>query len=259
MSITYKRTMNMKYANTKLKDYHYYELLHSLDDWGINVSNKYGTSPVGKYDKVTTAVISECLVDGKPMFTSPYQWLSASIVKDMRNNGWQNVEFNVTNEETIQSVWHEPKGTHINLTNMSTDELMKFTGVHNEDYVRGYNLQYSIPDDEKVILTSSLTNSGDGLVLSFNISWESARVKKAATIKERMVDNIISDVGLIQHIFENSVQQCFRDVADEEINFLHEPELECYFEHITESKTECSPDIVALTREARLKHGENNE
>jgi len=258
MSITYKRTMNIKYADTKLKDYHYYDLLQSLDDWGINVSNKYDTSPVGKYDKVTTAVVSECVVDGKPMFTSPYQWLSASIVKDMKENGWENVEFNVSEEETIKTIWHEPKGSHINMTNMVTVELDKFTGTPAQDYVTGYNLQYSIPDDEKVILTSSLRNSGDGLVLSFNISWESARVKKSATIKERMVDNIIPDVGLIQHIFENSVQQCFNDVADEEINFLNEPELECYFEHVTESRSECSPDIIALTREARLKHGENN-
>ncbi len=256
MSIVYKRTMNMKYANTKLKDYHYYELLESLDDWGINVSNKTETSPVGKYDKSKETIISECIVDGKPMFTSPYQWLSASIVQDMKDNGWENVEFNVTKEELINSVWHEPKGNHINLSNMTTEELMKFTGKPNQDYVRGYHLQYSIPDDETVILSFSLTNSNEGLVLTFNISWESARVKKAATIKERMVDNVISDVGLIQHIFETSFQQCFRDVADEEITFLHEPELECYFEHITESRTECSPDIVALTREARLKHGD---
>ena len=254
----------MKYTNTKLKDYHYYELLHTLDDWGINVSNAYETSPVGKYDKKTTETVSKCTVGGKLMFTSPYQWISDSIVKDMKYNGWEDIEFTVTEEETVKSVWHEPKGNQINFTNMATEELSKFIGGYNSNYITGHYLSYSIPDDEEVILTSSLTNSSNGLVLSFNISWESARVKKSATIKERMVDNVISDVGLIQHIFETSFHQCFRDVADEEdeleilpkINLLHEPELECYFEHVTESRTECSPDIVALTREARLKHGD---
>ena len=256
MSITYKRTMNMKYANTKLKDYHYYELLHALDDWGINVSNMYETSPVGKYDKIKSTVVSECVVDGRIMFTSPYQYISAGIVENMKDNGWENVELNTTTEEVINTLWHEPKGNQINFTNMATEELSKFEGNSNHNYIKGHFLQYSIPDDEKVVLVSKLTNSSDGLILTFNISWESARVKKAATIKERMDDNIISDVGLIQHIFESAFQQCFRDVADEEINFSQEPELECYFEHVTESKTECSPDIVALTREARLKHGD---
>ena len=127
MSITYKRTMNMKYANTKLKDYHYYELLHALDDWGINVSNMYETSPVGKYDRVKSTVVSECVVDGRKMFTSTYQYMSADIVEKMKNNGWENVELNITTEEVITTLWHEPKGNQINFTNIesSIDYLRK--------------------------------------------------------------------------------------------------------------------------------------
>ena len=75
-----------------------------------------------------------------------------------------------------------------------------------------------------------------------------------------MVDTLIDDIGLIQHIIEDTIKVWFQGESESSIvTFLEEPEIECYFEHVTESRSECSPDIVAQTREARLRHGEDNE
>lgn len=261
MSITYKRTMNLTYLDSKLKDYNFNEFLETLDTHGLNMSNGYDVSPVGKYDKVTKSTISRVTQDGRLMFESEYQYLSRTIVDTMKENDWKDVKLEEINADTIVTVYREPKGSRINYENMITADTLKFTGNLDNPvcYIKGHRITYGVPESEEIILVANIMNGVTGLILNFIIEWETARVRKAATIKERMVDTVLNDIGLIQHIFETAFTAASLTTAEGvTLEIAEQPEMDCYFEHITESKSECAPDIVAQTREARLKFSQTN-
>lgn len=247
MSITYKRTMALKYTKTKLSDYDYYRLLAILDSEGLNVSSRHQISPVGKYIKKDVKEISVVKLDGQPLFSTKYQYLCQTIRKEMEENDWD-----ITHElqsETIETEeWHQPKGDIVNFENADTDTLSKFTGKVMA-LVDGGGIKYELPDDESLSLMIYVRNN-TFLNLTFVATWDTARVKKGATIKERMVNTILNDIGLVQHIFEESMGKL---LLDSDI-YLDEPEMDCYFEHISSSKSECEPDIIKQTREAKLLH-----
>ncbi len=247
MGITYKRTMAIKYTESKLSDYDYYRLLAILDSEGLNVSSRFETSPVGKYVNRKVDEVSVVKLDGTLLYTTPYKYLCQNIREEMQKNNWD-----ITHEmqtETIETEeWHKPKGDVVNFENIDADTLSKFTG-NVLSFVDGLGIKYDLPDDESLLLTIYVRNN-TFLNLLFVASWDTARVKKGATIKERMVNTILNDIGLIQHIFEESMGKLLlgSDVV------LDEPEMDCYFEHISSSKSECEPDIIKQTREAKLLH-----
>ena len=250
MSIIYKRTMALKYTETKLSDYDYYRLMAILDSEGLNVSSRYETSPVGKYIKRDVDEVSVVKMNGNILYATPYKYLCQNIREQMKKNDWD-----ITHEmqtETIETEeWHTPKGDIINFENADTDTLSKFTGKV-MSLVDGLGIKYELPDDESLSLMIYVRNN-TSLKLTFIASWDTARVKKGATIKERMVNTILNDIGLIQHIFEESVDKLLLDSN----LVLDEPEMNCFFEHISSSKSECEPDIVKQTREAKLLHRGN--
>jgi len=247
MSITYKRTMALKYTKTKLSDYDYYRLMAILDSEGLNVSSRFEISPVGKYTKQEVKEVSVVKLDGQPLYTTPYKYLCETLRKEMEKNNWD-----ITHEmqsETIETEeWHEPKGDIVNFENTDDDTRSKFTGeiVSLDD---GLGIKYELPDDESLSLMIYVRNSVF-LNLTFIATWDTARVKKGATIKERMVNTILNDIGLVQYIFEESLGKL---LLDSDV-VLDEPEMNCFFEHISSSKSECEPDIIKQTREAKLLH-----
>ena len=60
-----------------------------------------------------------------------------------------------------------------------------------------------------------------------------------------MVDLVLKDMGIIQAIFEGrlKLKQFNRDVDDVTID--------CHFDAKTESRSECTPDIIKQVRDAR--------
>ncbi len=247
MSITYKRTMALKYTKTKLSDYDYYRLMALLDSEGLNVSSRFQTSPVGKYINKEVKEVSIVKLDGTLLYSTPYKYLCRTLRKEMEENNWD-----ITHEmqtETIETEeWHQPKGDIVNFENADTDTLSKFTGKV-MSLVDGLGIKYELPDDESLLLMIYVRNN-TSLKLTFIATWDTARVKKGAVIKERMVNTILNDIGLIQFIFEESMGKL---LLDSDI-VLDEPEMDCYFEHISSSKSECEPDIIKQTREAKLLH-----
>tara|TARA_R100000030_G_scaffold8690_7_gene5944 strand:+ start:262 stop:1014 length:753 start_codon:yes stop_codon:yes gene_type:complete len=247
MSITYKRTMALKYTKTKLSDYDYYRLMALLDSEGLNVSSRFQTSPVGKYINKEVKEVSIVKLDGTLLYSTPYKYLCQTLRKEMEENNWD-----ITHEmqtETIETEeWHQPKGDIVNFENADTDTLSKFTGKV-MSLVDGLGIKYELPDDESLLLMIYVRNN-TSLKLTFIATWDTARVKKGAVIKERMVNTILNDIGLIQFIFEESMGKL---LLDSDI-VLDEPEMDCYFEHISSSKSECEPDIIKQTREAKLLH-----
>ena len=64
------------------------------------------------------------------------------------------------------------------------------------------------------------------------------------------VNTPLDDMGAIQYHVEQALMA---------FSVIPEPLIECYFDAKTESRSECAPDIIAKTREAKSKIAEGEE
>ena len=90
-----------------------------------------------------------------------------------------------------------------------------------------------------------LENDYDGMVLRFRVVWEQEKVQRKEAIEDAMVQTVLNDMGKIQKLVESrlKLKKFGYDVDDVAID--------CHFDAKTESRSECTPDIIKQVREAR--------
>jgi hypothetical protein len=82
--------------------------------------------------------------------------------------------------------------------------------------------------------------------LTFITTHESDRVLNKKEIERLVVDGPLEMVGRAQAIVESSLSEMGYNVD--------EVDIECHFDAKTESRSECTPDIIARTRAEKMKH-----
>ena len=94
-------------------------------------------------------------------------------------------------------------------------------------------------------MQTTLERSYKTLELKFVIIWNSEKVQRKEVIEKMMVDGVVADMGKIQAVVESrlKLKKFGYDVEN--------PSIDCHFDAITESRSECTPDIIAQVREAR--------
>jgi hypothetical protein len=80
--------------------------------------------------------------------------------------------------------------------------------------------------------------------LTFVVIWETDGVRTKGIIEEMCVNLPLPDIGSMQHFVESTIGMHAT---------INDPLIECYFDAKTESRSECTPDIITKTREARLE------
>ena len=88
-------------------------------------------------------------------------------------------------------------------------------------------------------------NWGGKVELLFTFTWECDSIQKKAEIERVCVDQPLKDMGKVQNIFER-VMKLKRFGG-----FEGEPMIDCHFDAKTESRSECTPDIIAKVRASR--------
>ena len=125
--------------------------------------------------------------------------------------------------------WVEPAGNRLSL--IESDAIIKTYYGNNYEY------------DNEVAMKVTYFNDYTGIGIEFEIVWATDKIQRKEIIEEMVVETPLSDMGKIQSIFENALAN-YTEVAEY-------PEIDCHFDAKTESRSECTPDIIKQVRDAR--------
>ena len=165
----------------------------------------------------------------------------AVIVVDAFENIIDGIVMETIETNTTKKEWIEPKGN-------TAVVIGEFDGLNR--YLNSYG-QNELIYENGVTMEIRVMNTYGGLKLVFVVKWNCETIQRKEAIEENMVDMVMSDMGKIQSTFEGrlKLKKFGYDVEDVEI--------ECHFDAKTESRSECTPDIIKQVREARKGIGVN--
>lgn len=222
--------MKIKYADNKLTDLQMAKLCKDLQDNGLNVVD-WGYGDVKTYGELTstedTTIYTIVNSRNKIVYGGKYCSVRDEVFDQIK------MVYKVTKSSYVDSVtkteWVQPYGNRLSL--VETDAEIK-------PYY-DYNYEY----DNEVIMKVTYFNDYSGIGIDFEITWVSDKIQRKETIEEMVVETPLSDMGKIQSIFENALAD-YTEVAEY-------PQIDCHFDAKTESRSECTPDIIKQVRDAR--------
>ena len=254
-SVTYERTMTVTYpreagnlSNRKMSD-----IQRHLAHYGLFMMPSYISSEpkLESYEKqdYTTQEKAYTLMD------EDYEVHDFGVVSDSRELRGMRSILNVLLDRDypqvreLELVTTTTEATVAKLpswkgSNMWVSANTSTPWVH--DYVNKVHGVYDDETDEtdRTRMAVTLTINRDGeAILKFRI-WKTAqRTQNKSDIELWLVENPLNDRGVIQA----NVEMCLEDV---EYN-IDEPIIDCHFDAKTESRSECTPDIIGRLRDAK--------
>jgi len=227
--------MKIEY-NVELTDKDMCKLSKQLHDKGISLISSYHWGALneehyGYVANVRRAHHYTITIDGKTFHT--YQYNVADTLKALRGF-FPHKEIEMEKEiiEKTKKDWASPKGKNTRITHTSIE------GESGDD-----TISYESVFPLHMTTTIQKTNNNK-LLLQFKILWWADKVQRIPAIEANMVDIPLNDMGLIQKIVEGRLKL-------KQFGMTEEPIIDCQFKVMTESKSECTPDIIAKVRGAR--------
>ena len=234
--IIYKRVMKATYKveGDGLIGGHFASELQNagltLTDAWTSERTEYGFKVIEKNTKVFDIVNSR----NKVVYSDKYMGRRNEVYEQIKN-AWKvgrSSRVLVTENEN----WVEPVGERVVL-----DEPPSGVNVTYGSYSHNYTFDGST-STMKVNLSKPAW--GNELKLTFTINWAVPRVQDTRTIELNVVDAPMETMAIIQ----SKVEDVFKVVG---FTVEDEPEIDCTFEAITNSRTECSPETVGKLREMK--------
>ena len=239
MAIQYERTMSINYG-TKMNEEDFKRLSGALAQKGVYVTNSHNAVDTDDFGFIAVEkenTVYPIIVDNETIMTVDWRGDAKLIVEGFKSIH-PDIAFGKVTTTTEMSEWATPTGNHLSFT-------IPLNGtVENFDNWGLKHINYD--DGEEIIqMTVRLENTWAGLELKFHIVWECDKVQRKEVIEQVMVDIPLKDMGKIQKIVESrlKLKKFGYDVEQVEIN--------CHFDAKTESRSECTPDIIKQVREAR--------
>ena len=243
MSIKYVRTMSLEYEGEELNNVNWGKLSHELHKKGVSMVGRWDSDTddceYGFKEEISSKTTYDIEIDGVEF--ESFNWSSdANKVVNALNRYFndENIEVNLVRNETEKSkkVWKQPANKYC---------YLEIDGLEGEmGYGAGVHQIFEI-DGESITMQTTLERSYKTLELKFVIIWNSEKVQRKEVIEKMMVDGVVADMGKIQAVVEGrlKLKKFGYDVEN--------PSIDCHFDAITESRSECTPDIIAQVREAR--------
>jgi len=136
----------------------------------------------------------------------------------------------------VSEEWEEVVGQRLVLDDeLSTADNVVY-GTHSNNYRYEGNLL-------GMVTRLQYNSWSDNLDLVFTISWVVERVQPADKIEAKVVEVPLKDMSTIQAKVEDVLRTLGKDVST--------PLIDCTFEAITNSKSECTPETIGKLREMK--------
>ena len=241
-TITYRRKMKLEYKAMPNLDKA--KFAFALQENGLNLTHRWAERIEYGYvlDKKTWKEYEILSPRGKLVYTDKFQTIRNGVFDQL--SGVYKVRKRTVVKVSEQAEWVKPQGqTLVADKNILSDA----TGVE-------YCLMkhHSFEDDVKMLVTLTTDNWTDKLTLGFEVDWDVKSVKSKNDIEKHVVDIPLKDMAIIQ----DAVEKTFADVGEV---LLKDPTINCTFEALTMSKSECSPDTISKLRVMRDSVREEEE
>jgi len=242
MGINYERTMTLTYP-VEMTNQQYGKLASRLNDKGIMLGGVYSwdkpeldefgykaKSEVTKRNVLyaNDEAIAEC---------RRYE----SVLKEVHDELLTlfpelDIAYGQTDTEVTAKKWFEPKGSYIYVSDLKV-----------EGDVSTNNLFYDFNDEEAAIkMKVRIMRDVSKPKLEFKITWSPKKTQRQEVIQEALVDTVLGDMNLITITLEKILK------AKKDWGWNGEDvEIDCHFDAITNRRSDCAPDIVAMVREER--------
>lgn len=242
MSIIYERTFEVEYDKIQMNDNEKRKFAESLQANDLichsYINDNFRDIVYGEYEDIQTQTHYQIeREDGQIIFDYPYGYIRDDVFKQISNH----IEgLSKTKEivETTTTIMKEVDGERIYCQDM---------GIKADYRNSAYN-NYFYDDEDVSMFVRFEVSAYSNLRLKFIITWETNRVKRADIIENKIVMLPLNDMGIIQRLFEDALNGLGY--------WTEETTIHCFFETKTETKSECSPDIVKMVRDARNKEEE---
>ena len=242
MTIIYERTMEIEYNDGKMEETMFRKLVGELSTKNMYVcgrndeysDNKFGFVEIESYSRHWTVTSPE---HGEIM-TTVYQ-SDADDVVDAFASIIEGIVSEKTTTITKKKEWAEPEGSHVAISN---DIGLDGKSANLHEWGNNHLLY-----DNGSKMTTRVENDYGGLKLIFCITWEVDTIQRKDKIEEAMVETVMTDMGQIQAAFEGRLKLKKFGYDVENVS------IDCHFDVKTESRSECTPDIIKQVRDARTK------
>ena len=237
MSIIYERTFEIEYNDCKPSDTQLNFLAESLQANDVIAHGWYNDNfkdiTYGEYEKVETTETHQIIdEDNNVIYESEYVFHTKDVFDQISKFiGGLGRQTCVSEVKSVQ------------MREIDGERLCFDDGLIQANYTNGYSFNYLYDDEEVYMLVSFSGSHYSNIKLKFKIYWEADRVKRAEVIENELVVVPLADMGVMQRLFENAMNGSGYWTEDAVVH--------CYFETKTETKSECSPDIVKMVRDAR--------
>jgi len=238
-AVTYVRTLEFNYGEC-LGKVDFYKLAKDLQDKGVTIIDRYEYTENVEYGYLETLESKTRfgILDANQQEILSYNYRSEAdkVVTAFNNHG---IELNLqTIETTVSSKkWRPTKGSVLHFDT----SILTLEGDQSNYY--GRELTYFL-DDSTVDMACTLRNGSEGMVLKFVIEWDCKSIKRKDAIESAMVDVPLADIAVIQSAVEGRLKL-------KKYGYGDEPEINCHFDAKTESRSECTPDIIQKIRDAK--------
>lgn len=179
-------------------------------------------------------------LNGQPTYVSEYLHLTNQVIEAINKTSDIEAKLITIVDEQTKSEWVSPAGRCV---------VLNFKGR------KGHNGYYATTTlyDSGVRLYITLSNvNNNTIVLKFKKTWGVDKIKSKKEIDAAMVEFPLPDMGYVQGALEDAILKEQFHASSGEVTDLIDPEVECYFRAITDAKSECTPDIIQRTRDAKL-------
>lgn len=228
--------MKINYGN-KLYSTEFNKLSGALAEKGVYLTDTYSsidTTQYGYIDVQENTTVYGIVIDDETQFTVDYR-SDARIIVDGLEDLHPDIEYNEIKTTTTTKKWAEPEGHNLSFGIDLEGEIQNFDtwGMNHIAYSNGASMFVYLDNDY------------NGMVLRFRVIWEQNNVQRKEAIEEAMVQTVLNDMGKIQKVVESRLKL-------KKFGFnVDEVAIDCHFDAKTESRSECTPDIIKQVREAR--------
>lgn len=118
-----------------------------------------------------------------------------------------------------------------------------------------------MPNEEAIVIKCKVEDKrlGDGgrpryNALAFTVEWDSKTIQRKDEIEKWLVQYPLSIIAHFQALFENTLilSDMKRSHGEKYTSeFFENVEIDCHFDAISESRSECTPDIIKQVRDAK--------